>query len=132
MSSLRRVRPLAALALAASAVGTLLVTAPTASAGDYADACIRSVGARTSPNGAWTIPARNFRYGSSGVCVSEIQHDVASTIGIDPADWPGFIDGVWGPKTDRYVREFQRRSNLDPDGVVGPRTWEALISRTTD
>ncbi|MER6781601.1 MULTISPECIES: peptidoglycan-binding domain-containing protein [unclassified Streptomyces] len=131
MSSSRRIRPLTALALAASAVGTLLVTAPTASAGDYRDACTRSVGARTSPNG-WSIPARNFQYGSSGVCVREIQFDIAATIGIAPADWPGFIDGIFGSKTDDYVKEFQRRSHLDPDGVVGPRTWEALISRTTD
>ncbi|MFE2165338.1 peptidoglycan-binding protein [Streptomyces sp. NPDC059447] len=131
MSSSRRVRPLTALALAASAVGTLLVTAPTASAGDYADACFRSVGTRTSPNG-WRIPARNFQAGSSGTCVREIQFDIASTIGLDPADAPGFIDGAFGPKTDRYVREFQSRSHLEPDGIVGPRTWEALISRTTD
>ncbi|MFD7840062.1 peptidoglycan-binding protein [Streptomyces sp. NPDC059761] len=131
MSSLRRIRPLAALTLAASAVGTLLVTAPTASASDYRDACYRSVGTRTSANG-WTIPARNFQYGSSGACVREIQSDLASTIGIAPADWNGFIDGIFGTKTDDYVKEFQRQSHLDADGVVGPKTWEALISRTTD
>ncbi|MCX5307454.1 peptidoglycan-binding protein [Streptomyces sp. NBC_00160] len=131
MSSLRRIRPLSALALAACAVGTLLVTAPTASASDYRDACYRSVGIRTSANG-WAIPARNFKYGSSGVCVREIQSDLASTIGVSEADWPGFIDGLFGPKTDDYVREFQRQAHLDVDGVVGPKTWEALISRTTD
>ncbi|MFE2549696.1 peptidoglycan-binding protein [Streptomyces sp. NPDC059355] len=131
MSSSRRIRPLTALALAASAVGTLLVTAPTASAGDHLDACTRSVGTRTSPNG-WSIPARNFQYGSSGACVREIQFDIASTIGVAPADWPGFVDGIFGSKTDDYVKEFQRQSRLTPDGVVGPRTWEALISRTTD
>ncbi|WP_055526443.1 peptidoglycan-binding domain-containing protein [Streptomyces graminilatus] len=131
MSLSRRVRPLAALALTASAVGTLLVTAPIASAGDYRDACYNSVGTRTSANG-WVIPARNFRYGSSGVCVREIQEDLGSTGILDEADANGFVDGIFGPKTDDYVREFQRRYHLDPDGVVGPKTWEVLISLTTD
>ncbi|WP_051796284.1 peptidoglycan-binding protein [Streptomyces sp. NRRL S-87] len=131
MSTSRRVRPLAALALAASAVGSLLVTAPAASASSYRDACLDSVGTRTSANG-WVIPARNFQYGSRGVCVREIQLDLLSLVDVDDADVDGFVDGIFGTKTDDYVKEFQSKAHLQPDGVVGPRTWEALISRTTD
>jgi Putative peptidoglycan binding domain len=36
------------------------------------------------------------------------------------------VDGVFGPKTAAVVREFQRRSGITADGVVGTRTWKAL------
>ncbi len=32
----------------------------------------------------------------------------------------------FGPKTEKAVKEFQRSSGLDDDGVVGRMTWEAL------
>lgn len=44
-------------------------------------------------------------------------------------DWgyyPGPIDGYYGSRTVSAVARFQRDAGLVPDGVVGPRTWEAL------
>lgn len=38
-------------------------------------------------------------------------------------------DGKFGPGTDRAVRSFQRRQGITDDGIVGPRTWEVLLSR---
>jgi len=35
-------------------------------------------------------------------------------------------DGFFGLRTNSRVREFQSGSQLYPDGVVGPLTWEAL------
>jgi len=35
-------------------------------------------------------------------------------------------DGVFGPETERALREFQRDNALSADGVVGDRTWQAL------
>ena len=34
--------------------------------------------------------------------------------------------GVFGPKTEAAVREFQRTHGMVPDGIVGPKTWAAL------
>jgi peptidoglycan hydrolase-like protein with peptidoglycan-binding domain len=37
-------------------------------------------------------------------------------------------DGVYGPMTERAVRAFQQDAQLLVDGVVGPRTWQALVT----
>jgi peptidoglycan hydrolase-like protein with peptidoglycan-binding domain len=35
-------------------------------------------------------------------------------------------DGIFGPKTDKGVREFQDDEGLTVDGIVGQKTWKAL------
>ena len=39
---------------------------------------------------------------------------------------PGSIDGVYGPRTEQAVREFQASRGLAVDGIVGPDTTRAL------
>jgi tetratricopeptide (TPR) repeat protein len=39
---------------------------------------------------------------------------------------PGPVDGLMGPQTTRAVSDMQRSLGLDPDGVVGSRTWASL------
>lgn len=43
-----------------------------------------------------------------------------------PIKSSGGADGVFGVGTERVVREFQARSHLVADGVIGPKTWAAL------
>ncbi|MFQ5557008.1 MAG: peptidoglycan-binding protein [Acidimicrobiales bacterium] len=53
--------------------------------------------------------------------VTELQRRLGS-LGFDA----GWIDGIFGPDSQRAVREFQLNSGLGPDGVVGHATVAAL------
>ena len=59
---------------------------------------------------------RVLRRGDRGPAVAELQ----SLIFLKD-------DGIFGPKTERAVRDFQEDKGLTKDGVVGPQTWKALI-----
>lgn len=37
------------------------------------------------------------------------------------------VDGIFGPETERGVRGFQSKRGLYNDGIVGPKTWGALL-----
>jgi lysozyme family protein len=63
-----------------------------------------------------------IRRGSRGEPVAELQKLLR-----DAGLSPGSVDGIFGGKTEAAVREFQQASGLEADGVVGPRTWDALI-----
>lgn len=65
-----------------------------------------------------------IRYGSRGAAVLQHQRTLNA--------WnPGLFaplaeDADFGLKTDAATRTFQRQNQLDPDGVVGPKTWAVL------
>lgn len=62
--------------------------------------------------------------GSTGPQVSELQRRLKAAYKSYAGHLP--VDGDFGPLTDAAVREFQRRSRLTVDGIVGPQTAAAL------
>ena len=38
------------------------------------------------------------------------------------------VDGIFGAQTEAWVREFQRRSAISVDGIVGPVTRAKLAN----
>ncbi|UOE93008.1 N-acetylmuramoyl-L-alanine amidase [Alkalihalobacillus sp. LMS39] len=38
------------------------------------------------------------------------------------------VDGLYGPVTERAVREFQQSEGITVDGIVGPQTWGRLFN----
>ena len=41
-------------------------------------------------------------------------------------------DGDFGSKTEKAVKEWQRKNGLVADGIVGPATWNAMGIASTD
>ena len=37
------------------------------------------------------------------------------------------VDGIFGPATEKAVKQFQKDNGLPVDGIVGPYTWRALL-----
>lgn len=72
---------------------------------------------------AGTIPIPpTIKEGSSGQTVKNAQGLLLAH-----GDDPQGIDGQFGPNTKRAVEKFQRSKRLGVDGIVGPKTWTALI-----
>lgn len=61
-------------------------------------------------------PPMTLRRGDEGEDVRVLQ----ATIGVEP------VDGIFGPATEEAVKAWQARHELEPDGVVGPLTWQAI------
>jgi peptidoglycan hydrolase-like protein with peptidoglycan-binding domain len=40
----------------------------------------------------------------------------------------GGVDGIFGAKTESAVKHFQKDRGLARDGIVGPKTWDAIDS----
>lgn len=39
----------------------------------------------------------------------------------------GAVDGIFGAKTDKAVKSFQRKEGLTRDGIVGKKSWNAML-----
>lgn len=74
---------------------------------------------RTKPS-AITLPI--LRQGMRGPAVQQLQRRLKS-LGFLKAT----VDGVFGEVTKAAVQAAQRKFKLEPDGIVGPATWNALL-----
>ncbi|RPK89490.1 MULTISPECIES: peptidoglycan-binding protein [Streptomyces] len=74
-----------------------------------------------------TFPAYTTQqYGSSGPQVKAVQ-----TLLNEQEYDAGAEDGEFGTRTKSAAQAFQRARSLDADGIVGPKTWTALLSAGT-
>lgn len=67
--------------------------------------------------------------GSKGDAVQYLQN-LLLMLGYDLGKWGA--DGDFGSKTQAAVKAFQKSKGLTADGIVGPKTWEALIGNQED
>lgn len=67
-----------------------------------------------------------IKQGAKGPDVSKLQN-LLKSIGV----YQDTVDGSFGPRTKSYVIQFQNANGLEPDGVVGSRTWEVLLEKAT-
>ncbi|MFG3041885.1 peptidoglycan-binding protein [Streptomyces sp. NPDC048330] len=100
---------LATVVLAGGALGAVSAT------GDEANASAKPAArgaARVARTAAWPV----LKTGSKGTDVRSVQHLLAAHGGAVTAD------GVFGCKTAAATRQFQARTGLRADGIVGPKT----------
>ena len=77
----------------------------------------------TAPRAA-ALPKTTLKPGDTGVQVKALQRALKSL------GYPvGKVDGQYGPATKTAVASFQHAEGLTEDGVLGPKTLNALIHR---
>jgi len=70
---------------------------------------------------------RNLSVGCQGADVARLQYRLNNRM--PPWSTPLAVDRIFGPKTSRAVMDYQKVRGLKPDGIVGPRTRDALSTR---
>ena len=81
------------------------------------------VGAKT-----WSVLVVTVKLGSTGSAVRAVQDQANFRNGRGGITLT--VDGVFGPKTQSWVRGFQSAEGFTVDGVVGPLTWQALVTES--
>ncbi|MGI8882420.1 MAG: peptidoglycan-binding protein [Jatrophihabitans sp.] len=69
----------------------------------------------------WSALVVQVQSGSKGSAVVALQKELRAH------GYNVTADGDFGPKTKAAVRSFQSAKHLSVDGVVGPKTWSALV-----
>ena len=79
------------------------------------------------PN-TWPKLVVQVKRGSTGDAVRGVQEVMDHHDQSDGEAPPVQIDGIFGPRTDAFVRGFQSALGTPSDGIVGPITWRGLVS----
>ena len=69
------------------------------------------------------VQGHTVTQGSSGEGVEAVQHLLKHKHGYSIT-----VDGAFGPNTNTVVQDFQESHGLTVDGIVGRKTWKALVS----
>ena len=70
------------------------------------------------------VPTTTLKPGATGAQVRALQRALKS-LGYSP----GAVDGNYGPSTQQAVKNFQQANGLTVDGILGPKTLDALVRR---
>ena len=84
------------------------------------------IGGVVKPQGEVPIIRQTIRLGSVGEDVREAQR-ILKALGYYTKD----VDGIFGGGTESAVRRYQQDRGLVVDGIVGPKTWAALLAEKT-
>lgn len=79
-----------------------------------------------SNSGRTTLPLPVFGRGSRGSKIAEL-HERLPALGY-PIDSVELAERIFGDSTEAAVRKFQQDHGLLVDGLIGPETWESLVS----
>ena len=107
-------------AVAAGAAVTMVAVVPMSAAGAGAVAAPAGVLMRAQ----LALPA-TIRLGSVGAGVQLAQYELSRVLILSGSQE---VDGQFGPRTAQAVRDYQQLKALAVDGVVGPRTWTAMLT----
>jgi peptidoglycan hydrolase-like protein with peptidoglycan-binding domain len=76
----------------------------------------------------WGRLVVQVKRGSTGDAVRGLQEVMKFHDQSDGEGLPIHVDGIFGQRTDQFVRGFQTAVGTPADGIVGPITWRALVS----
>jgi len=76
----------------------------------------------------WSVLVVTVKLGSQGSAVRAVQDQANFRNGRGGVTLT--VDGIFGPKTQLWVRGFQSAEGFKADGVVGPLTWQALVTES--
>jgi peptidoglycan hydrolase-like protein with peptidoglycan-binding domain len=76
----------------------------------------------------WGALVVTVKFGSTGPAVRAVQDQANFRNG--ESGYTLAVDGIYGELTAAWVAAFQYVAGLNPDGVVGPLTWQALVSES--
>ncbi|MFY4775343.1 L,D-transpeptidase family protein [Metabacillus sp. RGM 3146] len=77
---------------------------------------------KPSPGGSSLASSGTLKKGSKGPAVKELQQKLTA-LGYDTKG----TDGIFGAKTEKAVKSFQKAKHLTVDGAVGPETKKAIL-----
>lgn len=100
-------------------------TAPTASPSPTATPTPTPTATATPSPTETPRPKPILRVGDRGTKVRELQVRLAREDA-----YAAKIDGIYGPRTEQGVTDFQEARGLDPTGSVDQATWDRLVDRT--
>jgi lysozyme family protein len=73
------------------------------------------------PQSSTPLANPTLKRGSKGQWVALLQKHLSAM------SFPLAVDGDFGPQTELIVKKYQKFVNLNPDGVVGPKTWGSIL-----